>query len=285
MQSSTRSHFARSGLILLTLLLTLIGTAAAETFRIGIMQAQTGVAKKYAPLEAYLLNKNIHVKFVPFTDYVNAAEMFDHGSVDGMFSGSGVAGAFLIKGVANPLVRPVDTLGRSTYWAVIIARKGTPPFNDTAAYFSGKKVTYSAIASSGEFFYRAIPGIDKINSQTIIAANHQDALDKLNRGEADFAIIKNMVWDSLKKKYPELSLAGQDGGQNPNETLIVAKKAPPAVIKDVLMALLAIENDPAAASVREGMGIKSFILTTTNDFNHTLDLLKRAGVTAQYDFK
>ena len=258
-------------------------TATAGVFKVGIMQAQAGAAKKYAPLETYLLNENIQVKFVPFNTYKEAAQLFAKGDVDGMFSGSGVAGAFILKGLAKPLVRPVDTQGRSTYWAVIVGRKGEKPFTGDAGYFRNKRVTFSAMASSGEFFFRALPGVNNVGAQSSIAGNHQDAIDKLSKGEADFAIIKNTVWDSLKSKYPNLTQVGQDGGQNPNETLIISNKISQETIKEVLNALLSVDKNPAAAIVREKMAIKNFQLTTTNDFAHTFSLLKRAGVTADYD--
>jgi ABC-type phosphate/phosphonate transport system substrate-binding protein len=261
------------------------GTAMAGVFKIGIMQAQAGAAKKYEPLETYLLKENVQVKFVPFNNYKEAAQLFAKGDVDGMFSGSGVAGIFIIKGLVKPLVRPVDNQGRSTYWAVVIGRKGEKPFTGDAGYFHNKKVTFSAMASSGEFFYRALPGINKVGAQATIAGNHQAAIENLSKGEADFAIIKNTVWDSLKNKYPQLEQVGQDGGQNPNDTLIVSNKTSPETIKEVLKALLSVENNPAAAAVREAMAIKGFQLTTTNDFAHTLALLKRAGVTSAYDLQ
>ena len=200
-----------------------------------------------------------------------------------MFSGSGVAGTFILKGLAKPLVRPVDNQGRSTYWAVVVGRKGEKPFTGDAGYFLNKRVTFSAMASSGEFFYRALPGINNVGAQASIAGNHQAAIEKLSKGEADFAIIKNTVWDSLKSKYPHLAQVGQDGGQNPNETLIISNKTSPETIKEVLTALLSVGKNPAAAAVRETMAIKDFQLTTTNDFVHTLSLLNRAGVTADYD--
>lgn len=261
------------------------GSANAGVFKVGIMQAQAGAAKKYESLEAYLLKENVHVKFVAFNNYKEAAQLFAKGDVDGMFSGSGVAGAFILKGLVKPLVRPVDNQGRSTYWAVVVGHKGDSPFTGNAGNFRNKKVTYSALASSGEFFFRAIPGIDKVGAQGSIAGNHQAAIERLNKGEADYAIIKNTVWDSLKNKYPNLEQIGQDGGQNPNETLIISNKTSPETIKEVLNALLAVEKNPDAASVREAMALKSFVLTTTNDFAHTLSLLKRAGVTADYELQ
>lgn len=259
---------------------------AAQVFKIGIMQAQAGAAKKYAPLETYLEKKGVTVKFLPVASYRNAATLFARGDVDAMFSGSAVAGVFILKGLATPLVRPVDTQGRSTYWAVVIGRRGGQPFNARSAdYFAGKKVAFPALASSGEFFFKSLPGAADANVTTIIAANHQDALEKLSRGEVDYAILKNMVWDSLQQKYPAFEKLGQDPGQNPNDTLIVSKKTAAETTKAVLTALIAVENDPEAAAVREGLGIRNFTITSANDFTSTLDLLKRAGVTAQYEFK
>lgn len=279
----------RLNLLILIMTITLLalgmGTASAAVFKIGIMQAQSGAAKKYEPLETYLQKENIQVKFVPLSNYVEAAQLLAKGDVDGMFSGSGVAGVYILKNLVKPLVRPVDNQGRSTYWAVIVGRKGDKAFSGNADYFRNKKITFSAMASSGEYFFRALPGINNAGAQTSIANNHQAAIETLNKGEADFAIIKNTVWDSLKNKYPNLEQIGQDGGQNPNETLIVSSKTSPETIKEVLKALLAVEKNPAAAAVRESMAIKGFQLTTTNDFAHTLSLLKRAGVTTEYDLK
>lgn len=279
----------RLNLLILIMTITLlalgVGTVSAAVFKIGIMQAQSGAAKKYEPLETYLQKENIQVKFVPLSNYVEAAQLLAKGDVDGMFSGSGVAGVYILKNLVKPLVRPVDNQGRSTYWAVIVGRKGDKAFSGNADYFRNKKITFSAMASSGEYFFRALPGINNAGAQTSIANNHQAAIETLNKGEADFAIIKNTVWDSLKNKYPNLEQIGQDGGQNPNETLIVSSKTSPETIKEVLKALLAVEKNPAAAAVRESMAIKGFQLTTTNDFAHTLSLLKRAGVTTEYDLK
>lgn len=261
------------------------GTATAEIFKIGIMQAQAGAAKKFESLETYLLKEKVQVKFVPFSNYKEAAQHFADGDVDGMFSGSGVAGVFILKGLVKPLVRPVDNQGCSTYWAVVVGRKGEKPFTGDAGYFLNKRVAFPAMASSGEFFYRSLPGINNVGAQASIAGNHQAAIEKLRKGEADFAIIKNTVWDSMKSKFPDLAQVGQDSGQNPNETLIISNKTSLETIKKVLTALLRVEKDPAAAIVREAMAIKGFQLTTMNDFTYTLSLLKRAGVTADYDFK
>ena len=132
------------------------GTGEAAELKIAIMQAQAGDARKYQPLLDYLAKKGIPASFITAANYQAAAEMFSKGQADAMFSGSGVAGSMIIKGVAVPLVRPVGQDGISTYSAVVIAKKGATKFTGSPDYFAGKKVIFTALASAGEFYYRSL---------------------------------------------------------------------------------------------------------------------------------
>lgn len=267
--------------------LFLPGIASAEQFRIAIMQDQAGVAQSFKPLLAYLATKGIEASFVSAKDYPSAAGMFSNGEVDSMFSGSGVAGAMFIKELAVPLVRPVGKDGNSTYWAVVIAPKGSPKFSGSIDYFKGKKVLLTALASSGEFYFRSLAGAAQSNATLLKAASHGAAIDALDhKGQADAAIVKNRVWDKMKGKYPNLMLVGQDKGENPDNTLIVSKKVSSGLAEKVSGALLAVNEDasPEAAAVKSSMEIQGFLKTTPKDFAHTMSLLKKAGVTKSFNF-
>ncbi len=262
------------------------GISGAEQFRIAIMQDQSGVAEKFRPLLAYLSKKGVEATFISTQDYRSAAGMFVVGSADAMFSGSGVAGFMIMKDIAVPAVRPVDKNGHSTYWAVVIARKGAPKFTGSADYFNGKKVIFTSLASSGDFYFHSLPGAEKVKATEIKAASHGAALEALDKGEADIAIIKNRVWDSTKDKYPNLVLVGEDRGQNPDSTLIMSKKIPPTLQARISDALLALKEDTSAeaAAVKQSLGIQGYIRTTLKDFDHTLSLLKKAGADKALSF-
>jgi ABC-type phosphate/phosphonate transport system substrate-binding protein len=267
--------------------LFLTGIASAEQFRIAIMPDQSGAAQKYKPLLAYLATKGIEASFIAAKDYPSAAGMFSKGEVDAMFSGSGIAGAMIIKELATPLVRPVDKDGHSTYWAVVIGPKGSPPFSGSVDYFKGKKVLLTALASSGEFYFRSLPGAAHSNAMLLKAASHGAALNALNmKSQADFAIVKNRVWDDMKDRFPDLMLVGEDKGENPDNTLIVSKKVSSGLAEKVNGALLAVGEDvsPEAQAVKSSMAIRGFLKTTTKDFEHTMSLLKKAGVTKSFNF-
>jgi len=260
--------------------------AAAEQFKIAIMQDEKGAAQKYTPLVTYLQNKGVEVSFVGAQNYPAAAQMFADRKVDAMFSGSGVAGTMIIKDLATPVVRPVSKEGHSTYWAVVLAPKGSPKFTGSAGYFKGKKVIFTALATSGEFYFHSIPDIKSVNATVQTAASHGAAIDALSKGVADVAIVKNRIWDKMKKDYPNLMAVGGDNGENPDSTLIVSRKAEAGTVSKVSKALLSLKDDmsPQAQAVREQLNIQGYIKTTTADFKHTLEVLKMAGVDKSFNF-
>ncbi len=264
------------------------GAAAEEqVFRIAIMQPQKGSAQIFRPLEDYLEVRGVSIKFIGAANYLAAANMFADGTVDGMFSGSAVAGCLFIKKLAYPVLRPVDANGQSTYRAVIIAPRGAPPYTGEAGYFRGKRVIACALASAGDFFFRSIPGIDSVEATLLTVPSHGAALAGISKGAAELAIVKNLVWDSLQAHHPDLQQVGNDPGVNPNGTLIVSRKADPKMVDRLTAVLLALGSDssPQATAVRKKMGIQRYIVTSLEDFEHTFGLLNSAGVTESFSFE
>jgi len=281
------NHNVKLGIAMALVLagLACAGTSQAAGIKIGIMQAQAGDARKFQPLLDYLKKKGIAASFVTADNYPAAAEMFAKGHVDAMFSGSGVAGAMMIRNVAKPLVRPVNQDGTSTYSAVVITKKGAGKFTGSADYFAGKRVIFTALASSGEFYFHSL-GASKAKT-LMLASSHGAALDALNRGQADVAIVKNRIWDKDKSKYPGLEQVGKDSNENPDNTLIISTKLDAASADNLSSILLGLGHDSAAEAkaVKDSMKISKFIATSAKDFKGTLRLLKKAGVTPTFNFK
>jgi ABC-type phosphate/phosphonate transport system substrate-binding protein len=295
----TDGHFRRSiwfmkvtpcfvVLVILMLAVSVMTSVQAfGEFRIVIMQDQKGAAEKYRPLLEFLKQKGIDASFVAARTYTHAADLFSSGLADGMFSGSGIAGCMMIKQLAYPVLRPVNIDGWSTYWAVVIGFEGSNRFTQDAAYFDNKKVIFSSLASAGEFYFRSLENSVNTTATLLKAASHGTALDALSRHAADFAIIKNRVWDKVSQNYPGLTRVGEDPGENPDGTLIVSEKMDKAVVESLRSALLALEGDSSdsALSVKQKLEIIGFIDTTIKDFKFTLRLLKKAGVDNAFNFR
>jgi ABC-type phosphate/phosphonate transport system substrate-binding protein len=262
------------------------GSVQADQLKIAITQDQQGMKNYYKPLVSYLRTKGIHVSFVPAENYPAAAMMFVQAKVDAMFSGSGIAGAMILKKVAKPVVRPLASDGTSTYWAVILAPKGSGKFPGTVDYFKDKKVAFCALASAGEVYFHSLGG-DSKTASIVKTPSHGTAILALANGKADTAIVKNRVWMSMKDQYPDIEIVGADTGENPNGTLLLSKVADPDLAQKTTAVLLGLMEDPSseAREVKSKMDILGYIKTTEADFEHTLNLLSQAGVTASFDFK
>jgi ABC-type phosphate/phosphonate transport system substrate-binding protein len=267
--------------------------SAADTLHFVIMSSEDPKKEgpKYAALAEYLKVGSPEIGTIELRvakDYPEAARLFQGGEVDGMFSGSFVAGIFIKKNVARPIARPVLNNGATTYKAVIIAKEGTKPFAGIGD-FRGKKVAYTLLASSGEAFVRGLlPAGEKPENvyTPVPAASHLIAINAVQGGAADYAVVKNMVWDPAK--FPGLALVGEDKGENPNNTLIMSNAAAKKHGENIRRHLLKLETDAGAQAVevKKLFGIKAFVDTTVADFAHTFEIFERANINAAtFDFK
>lgn len=268
----------------LLLALSFAGAAQAKELRFAIQVAQAGDARKYQGLLDYLGKRGVPARFVTAPDFRAAAKLFGSGDVDVMFGGSGVSGAMIIKEVAEPFVWSLPESGPRTYGAVILAPVGSPKFDGTVRYFEGKKVIFAALASAGEFYFHSL-GPSKAASQ-LHAASHQAAIDALSRGKAEVAVVKDVIWEKEKARFPGIAKVGADDGVNPDGMLMISRKVGPEDRKQLASILLALEADgsPEAMAAKGALKIRGFGVATLADFAHTLVLLKRAGVTKAFDF-
>jgi ABC-type phosphate/phosphonate transport system substrate-binding protein len=265
--------------------LSFSATARAADLRIAILQAQAGEARKYQPLLDYVSRKGVAATFVTVPNYLAATSMFAKGEVDAMFGGSGVSCAMMMAGTVEPFARSIGPNGPRTYSAVVVAAKGGPKFDGTAAWFAGKRVIFAPLASAGEFYFRSF-GPSRA-AALLKAASHGAALDTLSRGLADVAIVKNHVWTKEKPKYPGLEEVGADTAQNPDGGLIVSKRIDRESARRLLAILLGLAADggPEAAEAKRALEISGFVAATAKDYEQTFAMVKRAGVGKDFKYE
>jgi len=278
-------------IILILVVFSLSNLLFGKTLTMVIMSSKDPKKEgpKYEVLADYLKNSipeisNIKLRIAK--DYPDAVKLFQSGEVDGMFSGSFVASIFIKKGLAVPLVRPVLKNGISTYKAIIITQKGNEynGIDDLA----GKKVAYCKFASSGEIFGRALTnGHDpETIFSPVIVKSHGIGINAVSSGQADFAIIKNLVFDN--NSPDNIIVVGGDSSENPNMTLIVTNEISKSFGEQILKTLLKIEydNTEIANNVKKAFNIKGFTKTSEADFAHTFNNLKKAKIDpVSFNFK
>ncbi len=282
---------ATFGLIALTLLVT-TKVFAADTLHFVIMSAADPKKEgpKYEALARYLKANTALIGDIQLRvgkSYFDATQLFQSGEVEGMFSGSFVGAVLIKKGIAKPVARPLSPSGISTYKALVVTREGAKPFAGLAD-FKGKRVAFAGLASAGEIFVRALlPAGARLEQYLtpLVTPSHQATLNALQNGAADYAVVKNTLWNP--EQYKGFAVVGVDSGENPDGTLLLTNAAFEKYGADLGRVLAGIEADKseAAEAVRKAFGAKSFIPTAAKDFEHTLGLLDKAHIDAKtFDF-
>ena len=258
---------------------------AAETLHFLVMSPTDPEreAEKYESLSAYLRDANPllgDIKLRVAQSFPEAARLFEQGDIEGMFSASFVAAVFIARGVARPVARPLRADGGSTYSTLVVAKRGAAPYRSLAD-LAGKRVAYCRLASAGEVYLRSLLGPGgKLESACLPVPvdTHQAALEAVQAGAADYAVVKNTVF--APARYPGLAVAGADDAQHPDNTFVMPREAFDKVGALISRALLGLGEDPGekAEAARQAFGCTGFVPTVGTDFGRTFVLLRRAGV-------
>jgi ABC-type phosphate/phosphonate transport system substrate-binding protein len=265
---------------------------AGDTLNLIIMAAQDPKKEgaMYDTLARYLAANSARVDKINLRvakNYPEAVQLFQSGTADGIFAGSFVAAILIKKGLVKPVARPVTPAGVSTYKALVVAKEGTKPFAGLDDW-KGRKVAYSALASSGEIFARTLlpagEAPDKFFTQ-LIAPSHQAALNAVQAGQADYAVVKNTIWDPAK--YPGLAVVGGDSEENPDRTLVLGTGAYADYGEELKGILVKLGKDGSekAVAIKTAFGCAGFIPTGADDFRHTFVIIDKAHINpASFNF-
>ncbi len=285
----------KRAIVLLAAGLVLVGIStsfAAGTLHFVIMSPVDPQKEglKYEALSTYLRSANPllgDIKLRVAKNYPEAVRLFAQGDVEGMFSGSFVASVLIAKGLARPLARPLFAGNASTYRTTIVAKKGVAPFGGIAD-FKGKRVAFCLLASAGEVFARSLLLPGEVLESVLVPVpvdSHQDALEAVQGGAADYAVVKSTVF--VPEEFPGLIVVGSDSGEHPDNTLIMPAEAFEKYGTMISRVLIGLEGDTSekAEALKQAFGCRGFIATAGIDFAPTFTLLRKARVDPKtFDF-
>jgi len=102
--------------------------------------------------------------------------------------------------------------GATTYKAYVIAKEGTKPFGASPTSRARSRLHAHRLLRRG---LRALAAPAGEKAEAFYTPSREDPSAGDQRGAeraADYAVVKNMVWDPAK--FPGLALVGEDKGEN-----------------------------------------------------------------------
>lgn len=245
-------------------------------FHIGIVPEQNifRQIERYEPLARYLSAKlDLDIELRMLATYENIIENIQDQELDGFFLGS-FTGAVVIKRMgAEPLARPQDANGISTYRGLIFTRKDSGI--TTAQDMKDKTFVFADNTSAGSLFplhYFKENDIDAPSSwlgELFYSGTHEDAILDVINNRADIGATKDTIFyrlaESDERILDKLKILAFSS-PFPENALLVSHGTDEGLKEKLREALLTMHLNKEGLQVLRKFGAVKFIETSPEDY-------------------
>jgi phosphonate transport system substrate-binding protein len=213
--------------------------------------------------------------------------------MDAAFLGSFTGALAITQLGVEPLARPINLDGTSTYYGHIFVRKDSGIKNvadmqDKTLALVERATTAGYVFPLAYFKRHGINDMKAYFKEKIFTGSHDAAIEAVLSGQADVGAAKNTIYDMLKKTNPAIEqelVILASSPRVPSNGLCVRSDMNPVYKTKFKTALLNLHSDPAGAAVLNKLGALRFVETSKKDYQPVIDLAKEAGIDlAQYQY-
>ncbi len=246
--------------------------------------------KRFTPLANYLGQRlGTKVQLTMLSRYGNIVKRLDEQQVDAAFLGSFTGTLCITQLDVEPLARPVNLDGTSTYFGYIFVRKDSGI--RTVADMRGKTMAFVERATTAGYVfplaYFKRNGVEDFASffkKYYFTGSHDAAINAVLNGEADIGAAKNTIFELLQETNPRVRnelLILATSPKVPSNGLCVRHDMDQELKDNLRELLLNLDKDPGGSAVLEKLRAKRFVATHRDDYKPVMDLAAEAGIDLQ----
>jgi phosphonate transport system substrate-binding protein len=283
--------------VLLLTPLTVFAESGQKQLLIGLIPEMNVFTQmeRFKPLAEYLSRKTgVNVNITILSRYGNIIERFQSEKMDGAFFGSFTGALAIQKLGVDPIARPVNLDGSSTYHGYIFVRKDSGIKN--VKNMRGKKMAFVEKATTAGYVFpiaylkkNGVTNIDTFFSEYYFTGSHDAAIYAVLDKKSDIGAAKHSVYDRVRRTDPRVDkelVILAESATVPSNGLCVRKGLDRQLREKLKRTLLTIDTDPEGRVVLQKFGAIKFIETTVADYKPVFDLAKKAGIDIRtYDYK
>jgi len=264
------------------------GLSYAEELTIGLIPEQNVFkqVERYKFLREYIERKaGMKIKFTVLPRYGNIIDRFKADKMDGAFFGSFTGAMAIEKLGVEPIARPVNLDGTSTYKGYIFVRKDSNIKN--IADMKGKRLVLVEKATTAgyvfpiAYFKKHGINIDAYFKEHYFAGSHDAAINAVLEGKADIGCAKHSMFDRMERSNPGIKnklLIIAESPEVPSNGLCVRKNLSAEVKKRLRDVLLGMDKDAEGREVLKKFEAVRFVSTSKEDYKPVFDIAKSAGI-------
>lgn len=243
--------------------------------------------ERYMALRTYLSDRlGITVTFTSLSRYGNIIDRFAAEKMDGAFFGSFTYALAHRQLDVEPIARPVNPDGTSTYCGYIFARKnsGIRKVSD----MRGKRFAFVGHATLAGYLFplsyfksAGVQNPENYLGQSFLAGSHDAAILAVLNKEAEIGAAKNTIYEQLSAENQRVEkelVVLASSGVVPQNSLAVRRDLDPELKAELRKVLLEMDNNPEGMDVLRRFGALGFVETTDADYAYVYQLSNQVGI-------
>lgn len=252
--------------------------------------------KRYRPLAEYLSNAlDVNVKIKLLDSYGSVYDEIKNRAIDCAFFGSFNYVLIQARADLQPIARPVDANGNSSYRGIIFTRKDTKLKHNVDSWKGKRIALVHEVTTAGYIFPRwylkrhGINNFESYFSKTIFAGSHDAAILSVLKGQADIGAAKDLVFDKLISENPAIRddmviLAGSI--PVPSNSLCVRGDMDNRIKESLKNILLSMHEKPEGINALKPLNAARFKETLDSDFDALRDMARDLNIDIRtYQFR
>lgn len=243
--------------------------------------------KRFQPLVEHLSRETgVKVRLTLLSRYGNIVQRLSEEKVDAAFLGSFTGALAISQLKVEPLARPVNMDGTSTYHGYIFVRADSGITN--AATMKGKTLALVERATTAGYVFplawlkhNGVADVEAHFAEHFFTGSHDAAVEAVLDGKADVGAAKNTIYEHVFRDHPDTTNALRivaSSPRVPSNGLCVSPGFPEKLKRDIRKALLGLHLTDEGRSVLSVLKAKRFVPTSRDDYAPVVEMAKEAGI-------
>jgi phosphonate transport system substrate-binding protein len=263
-------------------------TLGQQELLIGLIPEQNVFLQRgrYMELRNYLSDRlGITVNFISLSRYGNIIERFNAEKMDGAFFGSFTYALAHSQIGVEPIARPVNPDGTSTYHGYIFVRRDSGIRQ--ARDMKGKRFVFVERATTAGYLFplawfreNGVADPRALLGDIFFAGSHDAAIQAVVNREADIGAAKNTIFDQMAadpRLQRELIILATSRAV-PQNCLAVRKDLDPELKNALRKVLIEMDKDKEGIEALRRFGARGFIETSDRDYAYLYKLSSEVGI-------
>jgi phosphonate transport system substrate-binding protein len=244
-------------------------------------------ADRFRLLAEFLSERvGVEIELSMLSRYGNIVERIIGKEVDAAFLGSFTGALASAQLGMEPVARPINLDGTSTYWGYLFVRRDSGI--ETVDQMRGRRLALVEKATTAGYvfpvaFFRdhGVEDLDRFFSEVQFWGSHDAAINAVLDGRADIGAAKNTIWEHLagesSRVTAELSILATSP-KVPSNGLFLSPEVEPSIRETIRSTLLDLDEDPAGAEVLAKLRARGFVPTDIASYEPVFELARAAGI-------